>query len=169
MINRRWLGAVFGVAVLVTACGSSSESKGGGANGSSTTKASKPASSSTEPAPAGQTTLQLVDTPLGEVVANSDGMTLYLYVPDGTSPTSKVPADVLAAWPPMQATETVTLGAGLTQKAATPAQPNGEKWVSYNDHLLYEFAGDAAPGDVKGNALGDVWYAVTAAGEPVQS
>ena len=169
MINRKWLGALVGVAVLATACGSSGGSKGGGAYGSSTTKPSKSASSSTEPAPAGQTTLQLVDTALGKVVANSDGMVLYLYVPDGTSPTSKVSAALLVAWPPLKATETVTLGAGLTKKAATPSQSNGEKWVSYNDHLLYTFSGDAAPGDVNGNALASVWYAVTAAGEPVQS
>ncbi len=169
MINRKWLGAVVGVAVLASACGSSSGSKGGGVYGSTPTKPSKSASSSTAAAPAGQTTLQLADTTLGKVVANSKGMVLYLYVPDGTSPTSKVPAGVLAAWPPLKATESVTLGAGLTKKAATPEQANGEKWVSYNGHLLYTFTGDAAPGDVNGNALGDVWYAVTAAGEPVQS
>ena len=37
--------------------------------------------------------------------------------------------------------------------------------VTYNGHLLYTFISDVAPGDAKGQGLGDVWYVVTPAGE----
>ena len=106
---------------------------------------------------------------MGKVVADSAGKVLYLYVPDGTATVSTVPAGVLTLWPPVQATAVPTLGPGLTAKSSTGAQPNGQQWVLYNGHLLYGYTGDTKAGDVNGNALGNVWYAVTAAGEPVQS
>ena len=52
---------------------------------------------------------------------------------------------------------------------STGTQPNGTKWVRYNGHLLYGFTGDAAPGDINGNGIGGIWYAVTAAGDAVAS
>ena len=116
----------------------------------------------------GNETFPCIDA-FGKVVADSSGKTLYLFVPDGTSTVSKVPAAVLPAWPPLQAAGVPTLGPGLTAKSSTGAQPNGQQWVLYNGHLLYTFSGDTKAGDVSGNALGDVWYALTAAGEPVQS
>ena len=38
--------------------------------------------------------------------------------------------------------------------------------VTYAGHPLYRYSGDTAPGDTNGNEVGDVWYAVNAAGEP---
>jgi len=166
---KKMFGVVFALAVIATACGSSGGSK------SSDTKPAKPADSSSSTSTTGgstdptSTTLQLQTTTLGKVVADSKGMTVYLYVPDGAGTVSKVSASTLAAWPAVQATQTPTVGPGLTAKPGTAAQPNGEQWVTYNGHLLYTFAGDKKPGDVSGNALGDVWYALTPAGQPVQS
>lgn len=162
-MSKKMLGLMVAFAVVVAACGSSGASKAGSGDGSTT---SSTTSGSTD---ATSTTLQLVKTTLGKVVADSDGKVLYLYVPDGTSTVSTVSAGTLAAWPPVQATGVPTLGPGLTAKSSTGAQPNGEEWVMYNGHLLYGFTGDTKAGDVTGNGLGSVWYAVTAAGEPVQS
>ena len=169
-MSRKSLGVIVAFAIVIAACGSSSSK--GGTYGSGDKKrgtsssSSTPVSSSTD---ATSTTLQLVDTALGKVVADSDGKVLYLYVPDGTSTESKVTGGLLAAWPPVQADATPTLGPGLTAKVSTGTQPNGQKWVMYNGHLLYRFTGDQKAGDVNGNGLSNVWYAVTAAGEPVQS
>ena len=68
---------------------------------------------------------------------------------------------------PVQATGVPTLGPGLTAKSSTGAQPNGQQWVLYNGHLLYAYSGDQKVGDVTGNGIGSIWYAVTAAGERV--
>ena len=162
---KKMLGVLCACAIGVAACGSSA------AKTPASTPSTKPASSSStsgssDPA---STTLQLVSTPLGKVVADSAGKVLYLYVPDGTAAVSTVPAGVLALWPAVQATGVPTLGPGLTAKSSTGAQPNGQQWVLYNGHLLYGYTGDTKAGEVNGNALGNVWYAVTAAGEPVQS
>lgn len=169
-MSKKMLGVLVAVVLATVACGSSS--------GSSADKKATPDSSSAAPGSssttggspdATSTTLALVSTPLGKVVADSAGKVLYLYVPDGTSTVSKVPPPVLTVWPPVQATGVPTLGPGLTAPSSTGAQPNGQQWVLYNGHLLYGYSGDTKPGDVNGNAIGNVWYAVTAAGEPVQS
>ena len=164
-MSKKMLGVLIACAIGVAACGSS----GSTARTPASTPSSKPASSTTGSSDPSSTTLALVSTPLGKVVANSAGKVLYLYVPDGTATVSTVPAGVLALWPPVQATGVPTLGPGLTAKSSTGAQPNGQQWVLYNSHLLYGYTGDTKAGDVNGNAIGNVWYAVTAAGEPVQS
>lgn len=167
-MSKKTLGVLIAFAIMVAACGSSS---GSAAKTPASTPSSKPGSSSTTGGSSDptSTTLRLVNTPLGKVVADSAGKVLYLYVPDGTATVSTVPAGVLAVWPPVQATGVPTLGPGLTAKSSTGAQPNGQQWVLYNGHLLYGYTGDTKAGDVNGNAIGNVWYAVTAAGEPVQS
>lgn len=173
-MSKKSLGIVVAFVIAIAACGSSSSKSSTPDTKSpkTTTSSSTPPDSSSPDSKAADptsTTLQLVDTALGKVVADSDGKVLYLYVPDGTSTVSKVSAGVLTAWPPVLADGTPTVGPGLTAKPSTGKQPNDEEWVMYNGHLLYGFTGDTAAGDVNGNALGDVWYAVTAAGEPVQS
>ena len=168
--NARFVAVVLIGALALVACGSSggSKSDGGGADTSSTSKESSTTTSST--APGAEATLQLVDTSLGKVVAGGDGKVLYLYKPDGTSEKSTVPAGLLAAWPPVVVKGTPTVGDGLDDALVSAgAQADGAKWVRYNDHLLYGFTGDAAPGDVNGNAIGGVWFAVTAAGDAVAS
>lgn len=165
-MSKKMLGLMVAFAVVVAACGSSSASK---ASDKATTTTTTTTTTTAGTSDSTSTTLQLVTTTLGKVVADSDGKVLYLYVPDGTSTESKVPAGLLVAWPPVKATGVPTLGPGLTAKSSTGTQPNGEKWVLYNGHLLYGFTGDAKAGDVNGNALGNTWYAVTAAGGPVQS
>ena len=167
-MSNKVLGVLIAGAIAMTACSSSSgsASKSPASTPSSTPGSSSTTSGSTDPS---STTLQLVSTPLGKVVADSAGKVLYLYVPDGTATVSTVPAGVLALWPPVQATGVPTLGPGLTAKSTTGEQPNGQQWVLYNGHLLYGYTGDTKAGDVNGNAIGNVWYAVTAAGEPVQS
>jgi predicted lipoprotein with Yx(FWY)xxD motif len=166
-MSKRFLGMAMAFALVLAACGSS-----GGSSKSADTSSSSSSSSTSSPLPftdGTSTTLQLVPTSLGKVVADSKGKVLYLYVPDGTATVSKVPVAALAAWPPVQADAVPTLGPGLTAKAAANAQPNGQQWVSYNGHLLYGFTGDQKAGDVNGNGSGNIWYAVTAAGGPVQS
>ena len=168
-MSKKTLGVLVAFAVVIAACGSSSSSSKSGGGYGKTTSSTATSSTSKPSTDATSTTLQLETTSLGKVVADSKGRTLYLFVPDGTSTVSKVPAGILSLWPPVQATGVPTLGPGLTAKSSTGAQPNGQQWVLYNGHLLYAYSGDQKAGDVTGNGIGSVWYAVTAAGGPVQS
>jgi predicted lipoprotein with Yx(FWY)xxD motif len=103
-----------------------------------------------------------------QVLVNATGKTVYLFMPDGSSATSKVPAAIKANWPAVTASGVPSAGAGLDQaKLAVEPQPDGTQQVSYGGHLLYAFVGDSAPGDANGQGLGGVWFAVSPAGTKV--
>jgi len=100
-----------------------------------------------------------------QIMVAASGKTLYLYMPDGTSTTSKVPAGLKAAWPAVTISGAPAIGAGLDKtKLAVETQPDGTKQVSYNGHLLYTFSGDAGPGTASGEGLGDIWFVLSPAG-----
>jgi predicted lipoprotein with Yx(FWY)xxD motif len=127
------------------------------------------AASDTADESAGPATVSVAETGLGPVLVDADGKTLYLYTNDqGT--TSAVPANVLAAWPPLtvESADDAVAGDGADEsKLGTAEQSDGQLWVTYNGHLLYRFSGDGAAGETNGNGLGGIWYALTPAGEQV--
>jgi predicted lipoprotein with Yx(FWY)xxD motif len=91
-----------------------------------------------------------------------------MYVPDGSTTTSKVPAAIKAVWPAVTVSGTATVGAGLDQsKLVLEPQPDGTKQVAYNGHLLYTFQGDAAPGSAAGERLGGFWFVLSSAGAKI--
>lgn len=142
--------------VLLAACG----------GGSGDNKESKPKSTpATTAAATGPATVKTAQTGIGAVLVDADGKTLYLFANDqGTM--SAVPANILQAWPPLTVTGTPVAGQGVDKsKLATAQQPNGQTYVSYNGHLLYRFSGDPSAGQTNGHKLGNVWFAVTPAGE----
>jgi predicted lipoprotein with Yx(FWY)xxD motif len=99
------------------------------------------------------------------VIVAASGKTVYLYVPDGTSTTSHVPASIKGAWPAVTVSGTPIVGSSLDNtKMALEPQPDGTKQVAYNGHLLYTFAGDSGPGTAGGEAAGGVWYVLSPAG-----
>jgi predicted lipoprotein with Yx(FWY)xxD motif len=117
--------------------------------------------------PAGPATVSVASTGIGDVLVGPDGKTLYLYASD-TGTTSAVPANILSAWPPLTVAseDELVAGEGVDQsKLGTAPQPDGQIWVTYNGHLLYGFTGDGGPGDTSGHKLGDIWFALTPAGE----
>ena len=103
-----------------------------------------------------------------QILVDSSGMTLYLYVPDGSSATSKVPAGpVKTSWPPTAWAGKPTVGAGLSPAMiAVHAQPNRTPQVSYNNHLLYTWVFDKKPGDVTGEGVGN-FFVVSPAGAQI--
>lgn len=115
--------------------------------------------------PAGEPTVAVAETGLGDVLVDAEGMTLYLFEPDSME-TSACTDDCAGAWPPLMG-EAIA-GEGVDQALLTTApRTDGDDQVAYNGHRLYRYSGDKAPGDTNGQEVGDVWYAVTPAGEPV--
>jgi len=163
---------VVGAVVMTAACSSSSKS-------STSTTTTVPVSTSTLPTPSsgpprGSAAIRGVlgvatNTKLGtKIVVAASGKTVYLYMPDGSSTTSKVPAAIKAVWPPVTASGTPTVGSDLDQtKLALRSQPDGTKQVAYNGHLLYTFQGDAAPGTANGERLGGIWFVLSPAGTKI--
>jgi predicted lipoprotein with Yx(FWY)xxD motif len=170
-----------GLAALAVVAGAALAACGSSGYGSDTTTSTEAASgkvagdgstSSTAARPdagAATATVSVRTTGIGDVLTDAAGKTLYLYTPDeGT--TSKVPAGVLAAWPPLVAGGSPTAGVGVdAAKLSVAEQPDGARWVAYEGHLLYTFSGDQAPGDTNGQGLGGVWYAVSPQGSAISS
>ena len=185
-MSRRLLGVAVAIvaALALAACGddsgsSSATTAGAGttaaasattaAGGAATTAAASSGGAATTAAAAsGSATVSAADNAtLGQqILVNSAGMTIYLFEPDATATTSAVPAGIKANWPPVVADGTPVAGDGVdASKLGVAPQADGTQQVTYNGHLLYTFISDVAPGDAKGQGLGDVWYVVTPAGE----
>ena len=150
------------LALTVSACASSSSSSATAgstpAAGGSSAASSAPASSS------GGTTLAVRTIGGQQVLTNSAGMTLYLFVPD-TSTTSKCTGSCATYWPPVKGP--ATKGSGVTGTVGVITRSDGTMQATYDGHPLYTYAADTAPGQAKGNGLnvsGGLWYEMTVSG-----
>jgi predicted lipoprotein with Yx(FWY)xxD motif len=104
-----------------------------------------------------------------KVLVDAHGMTLYLFVPDGTGTQTQVPAEFKPNWPQLTATGAPTAASGLDMtKLGVQKQTDGTQQVTYNSHLLYTFINDKDPGDANGQALGpNNWFVLGADGNPI--
>lgn len=110
-------------------------------------------------------TVAVATTDLGDVLVDGQGMTLYVFDNDDVD-TSACTEGCLATWPPLLA-EDVTAGEGVTADLGTFTRDDGDVQVTVNGLPLYLYAPDTAPGDVTGQAVGDVWWVVDAAGTKI--
>ena len=140
-------------ATTTTAGGGYDDLYGGG--GASTTAA---------PA-AGGSTVSVGETSLGSVLVNADGLTLYLFTNDSPN-TTTCTGDCLVAWPALTASGAPSAGEGVdASMLGTITRPDGATQVTYGGWPLYVYARDAAAGDVTGQGVGGVWFAVLPSGE----
>lgn len=147
--------------VLTTGMGIATEVLPAAAGTSSREATSAPAKKAKKKKPA----VKLADSTFGKIlVSGKTGKTLYAFQPDGTDTSaSKCTGGCAGLWPPATAKKAVA-GKGLDKQLLTLGVNNQ---LAYNNHLLYEFANDAAPGDTNGQGFADIWHVVNAAGEPV--
>lgn len=94
-----------------------------------------------------------------QILTDASGRTLYLYTKDSAN-TTVCTGGCLAAWPALMASDTPTLANGVSGVLGTITRPEGGQQVTYNGWPVYYFAADAAPGDVKGQGVGKVWYTI---------
>jgi predicted lipoprotein with Yx(FWY)xxD motif len=150
--------ALVALAVVVAGCG--------GGSGSSYGRSASTAA----PASGSGASVKLASTKLGKVLADAQGRTLYLFEAD-KGPTSNCDGACASVWPPLQAADKPTAGAGVdAAKLGTTKRADGTREITYNGHPLYTFEGDTAPGQTSGQALDDFgaeWYALSAAGDKV--
>jgi predicted lipoprotein with Yx(FWY)xxD motif len=165
MRYRRWTPAVLAIpALFLAACGSStspSSASAGSASAMSTpsSMSSGMSSSGSGMMSSGAATLIKVKTSIGPVLADAKGFTLYWYSKD-TRMTSACTGGCATAWPPVTGKPMAGMGVRLTGKFGTINRTGGILQATYKGHPLYTYAGDTAPGQVKGNGLGGVWHAL---------
>jgi predicted lipoprotein with Yx(FWY)xxD motif len=146
------------LALVLAACG------GSGDEGSGTAASAEPATTAAQAT--GVTTVAVASGTLGDILVDGEGRTLYAFTKDqgGQSACSGQCVD---NWPAL--TGTATAGTGVQASLLSASmQANGDNQVTYSGKPLYHFAGDAKPGDVNGQGVGNVWYALTPAGELVK-
>jgi len=118
--------------------------------------------------PARDATVSITETDLGPVLGDAAGQTLYVFIPDAQGPSTCVDA-CLGSWPALIGPATATEGVDEELLGTATRPDGGGEQVTYNGWPLYYFAADIAAGDVSGQGLGDVWFVIDAAGEPVRS
>lgn len=105
-----------------------------------------------------QPDIKLFDTTLGKVLADENGMTLYLFARD-VSGDSKCTGGCLNNWPVFLKEGTLLPGDGLdASDFTTITRSDGTKQTTYKGWPLYYFNNDKAPGEVKGENVNNIWF-----------
>jgi predicted lipoprotein with Yx(FWY)xxD motif len=160
------------VGIAVAGCGGSSSSSAapasGGTNASSGSSGGYGYGGGGGSSSATAVTLKAVSSPLGTILVDQDGKTLYLFLADSKNK-SNCSGGCLNLWPPVMANGKATAGSGVT--AGMIGTATGSSQVTYAGHPLYWFSGDTNAGDTNGQGLDDFggeWYAVSPAGTAVK-
>ncbi|HEX5937090.1 MAG TPA: hypothetical protein VFZ75_05290 [Actinomycetota bacterium] len=161
-----WLRGLVMVATLALVAASCSDGEEAPADQSPT-----PTEESEEPSPTeeAEATVEVASSDLGDIVVDGDeGTTLYVFLADETTE-STCYDDCEAAWPPLTVEGEPAAGEGIDASLlGTSERTDGSVQVTLDGHPLYYFAQDAAPGDVNGQGVGDVWFVVSPEGEALQ-
>jgi len=150
------------IAVVAAGCGSSSTSTTASTSTTSTT-------STTSSSPSALTISSAQVSGLGTVLVNSQGRTLYMFVPDHQIKVTCI-GSCAAVWPPaLLASGQTAVAAGGVKRSLLGSDPNpgGGQVVTYNKWPLYTFAGDSSAGAATGQALnlnGGLWYVISPSG-----
>jgi predicted lipoprotein with Yx(FWY)xxD motif len=123
--------------------------------------ATSPAASPSSASPSAAGSLGVADSSLGKIIVDGSGRTAYYFTKDQpNSGTSACSGDCLVAWPPITTTADSPTGDGITAELGTITRDDGTKQVTVNGMPIYLFAKDTAPGEVKGQGVGKVWYVI---------
>lgn len=155
---------------IAAACSSGT---GGGTGLYGSTPASPSAApvvaASPSPAPvASGTAINVGTTKLGQVLVDSSGQTVYLFVADNGATSSCNSASCVQYWPPVLTKSAPQAGAGVNASLlGTITRSDQTVQVTYAGHPLYRFISDKTAGDATGqglNAFGAPWYVVSPSG-----
>jgi predicted lipoprotein with Yx(FWY)xxD motif len=171
--------AAFCSVVLVAGCGGEGERDSEGtastANAADATPANTDSGASTSPVTTNHktgvkgTTVKVVSSQYGPVVADNRGEAFYLFASE-KSARSECYGTCAQRWPPVIANGTPRAAAGgHSRLLGTTRRTDGKVQLTYAGHPMYYYAGDA-PGRIlcQGvNEFGGLWLVVRPSGKPV--
>jgi len=111
---------------------------------------------------------------LGTILVNSQGRTLYMFVPDKHKKVTCVAA-CAAIWPPMKlakGAKPVAKGPAKASLLGSDPDPAGGRVVTYAGWPLYTYVADTKAGFAKGQALnlnGGLWYVLAPSGKVIRT
>ncbi len=173
--RRRFLGTVTTAGVIgLAGC---PDDQGGGDGGPTVTQ------TETEPSPTATATESgggsgmdqatvSVDShaELGNILADGEGRTLYMFDPDTQgADASTCSGDCAEAWPPLTVDGDPNVDDGVTADISTFEREDGTRQVAANGWPLYYFVNDEAPGDANGQGANDVWWVLAPDGTPIRA
>ena len=113
------------------------------------------------------TTVAIAKTPIGRILVDSKGRTLYDFPPDHQG-VSVCYGACAALWPPLTTKGKPQAGPGVVASLlGTTKRSDGKLEVTYGGHPLYYYVADTKPGQLSGqglNQFGAPWWALSAAG-----
>lgn len=110
---------------------------------------------------------------LGNVLVNTKGRTLYMFVPDKHKKVTCT-GGCAVAWPPLKlpsGAKAVAKGKAKSSLIGSDRDPSGGRVVTYHGWPLYSWVGDRAAGKATGQALdanGGYWYVLSPSGEVIR-
>ena len=143
---------------------------GGGGGGTSASNGSTASASGASPAAANSAAdLKTFGSPLGAIVVDGKGMTVYAFDKDTAgSPTSACTGVCVPLWPAVTTTSATPSVQGVTGQVGTLPTADGGKQVTLDGHRLYTFSGDKSAGQLNGQGFQDLWYAVSPSGQKIE-
>ncbi|MFL5896399.1 MAG: hypothetical protein ACJ76Z_14960 [Thermoleophilaceae bacterium] len=115
-------------------------------------------------------TVRAAGSPLGRIVVDGSGHTLYLFEKDKRG-RSACFGPCATVWPPLMTSGKATAGTGAkASMVGVIRRAGGSHQVTYNGHPLYRYAGDTRPGQTNGEGLRDYgagWYVVAPSGKKI--
>lgn len=98
--------------------------------------------------------LQSISIAQGNILANSDGMTLYTFDKDGVQQ-SNCYGPCAQKWPPLISAVDIQ-----DENFTTSARRDGQLQLNYQGHPLYLWIGDKKSGDTLGDGVKSLWHLV---------
>ncbi|WP_372637504.1 plastocyanin/azurin family copper-binding protein [Cohnella sp.] len=96
---------------------------------------------------------------IGHYLVDSDGVSLYYFDKDPKG-ASVCEGDCLVKWPVFHADRTVVPKGLKAEDFGEITRADGTKQTTFKGYPLYYFFQDAKRGDLKGQSVGEVWFAV---------
>lgn len=157
--------APLAIAFIAAGCGSSASGSpySSGSYGSAATPNAKLAA-------ARAAKVGVTNSPLGRILVDGRGRTLYLFEKDKRMVSTCYGA-CASIWPPFTTKGKPRAGHGvLASKLATTRRKDGRLEVTYNHHPLYYYVADRKPGQTTGqglNQFGAPWWVLSPAGKEI--
>lgn len=102
------------------------------------------------------------NTKLGNLLTDSQGMTLYTYKKDKPNE-SACAGSCASVWPPFTVTKDMQSATepGIPGKLGRIQRQDGTNQITYNGMPLYRYTGDQKPGDMNGQGRANAWSVVS--------
>ncbi|MFF4256743.1 hypothetical protein ACFY1L_36705 [Streptomyces sp. NPDC001663] len=112
-------------------------------------------------------TIRTSHSPVGDILVDGSGRTLYLFTEDGRNTNSmNCDAACIKLWPRMEGRPHAGAGVDASLIGATKGAVKAQ--VTYAGHPLYYYAKDRAAGDLKGQGIDKIWYVLNAKGTAIK-